>query len=87
MSITHHTGPLTACRLFLLPCSASGLQEGLRTALASAGPTLSSEAMSDALASCGLRFTAHQMVALSRRLDKERCGKVKADDLLVALGQ
>jgi hypothetical protein len=78
-------GRLTAC-LRLLPRSAGGLQEGLRSALAAAGATLSSEAMSGALASCGLKFTAHQMVALSRRLDKERCGKVKADDLLAALG-
>ena len=34
----------------------------------------------------GLKFTRHQVIAMRRRLDKERNGFITTDDLLQLLG-
>ena len=47
---------------------------------------MSSAALGGVLSSCGFKFTSHQLVAITRRLDKERSGAIQAEELAAVLG-
>jgi uncharacterized protein YfiM (DUF2279 family) len=71
---------------------ARGREAQLRAALAAADAegagSLTGAQFEAALSAAGLRFTRHQAVALLRRADRERAGRVATEDLvaLLALG-
>jgi hypothetical protein len=66
--------------------SSGGLAQKLKAAITAAGATMTSAALGGVLSSCGFKFTSHQLVAISRRLDKERSGAIKAEELAAVLG-
>ncbi len=67
-------------------CKEEAVRKLLVAADTAGSGALGDEAIADALARAGLRFTQHQLLTLRRRLDRGRTGVVATQELLAALG-
>lgn len=67
-----------------------GREDEVRAALVAADSDssgrLDEAQLERALEAAGLKFTRHQLIALRRRADRERCGAVASEEVLQLLG-
>lgn len=67
-----------------------GHEDGVRSALVASDTEgsghLSGSQVEVALAAAGLKFTRHQIIALRRRVDRDRTGYVAPEEMLQLLG-